>query len=302
MLRITVDVFSGRPNPVWELQDEARAREALRVLGREAELFTSAAPRIGRLGLRGLVVEAVEDDIVGDLRAGSYLAVGADAAGARATELAERLISLVRQGGTPLDVGDDFPGTGLLDLLVSELGRVDGEGVRRAATTGVDGDAPKAQASPSTLCMVESAKFNPDFWNDDENIRLNNNCYNYASNRVTNTFAQPGRGAGKVIKNVACPDVGNAALADGMHQQGDCLPDSEKPRWFTALVIAPGFDYHWYRHQIEKFWGHKPAGTDATNLDNSGNVIHDPETADRGPYTDFCGYFYGGKTQRSRIR
>ena len=254
--------------------------------------------------MRGLVVEAAEDDIVGNPRARSYLAVGADAAGARATEVAERLISLVRQGGTPLDVGDDFPATGtpLLDLLASELERVDGEGVRRAVTTGVDGDAPKAQATPSTLCMVESAEFNSDFWNDDEKIRLHNNCYNYASNWVTNTFAQPGKGAGRAIKNLTCPDVADAALADGMHRQGDCFPDSERPRWFTALVIAPGVDYHWYRHQSERFWGHKLSSNDATNVDNSGNVIHDPETADRGPYTDFCGYFYGGKTQRSRIR
>ena len=37
-------------------------------------------------------------------------------------------------------------------------------------------------------------------------------------------------------------------------------------------------------------WTHKPGGTPATNLDNSGNPISNPETADRGGYTDFCGY------------
>jgi hypothetical protein len=38
-------------------------------------------------------------------------------------------------------------------------------------------------------------------------------------------------------------------------------------------------------------WTHKPGQTAATNLDNSGNVITDPRTANRGVYTDFCGFF-----------
>ena len=37
-------------------------------------------------------------------------------------------------------------------------------------------------------------------------------------------------------------------------------------------------------------WTHKPGGTEATDLDNSGNPISDPRTADRGGYTDFCGF------------
>jgi hypothetical protein len=58
-----------------------------------------------------------------------------------------------------------------------------------------------------------------------------------------------------------------------------------------ALVIDPGTDYHWYRKDKNGKWTHKPGGTAATNLDNSGNPITDPETANRGGYTDFCGYF-----------
>jgi hypothetical protein len=61
-----------------------------------------------------------------------------------------------------------------------------------------------------------------------------------------------------------------------------------------ALVIDPGWDYHWYRHQRGGFWGHKPGGTAARNLDNSNVLIVNPETCNRGGYTDFCGYFYAG--------
>jgi hypothetical protein len=59
----------------------------------------------------------------------------------------------------------------------------------------------------------------------------------------------------------------------------------------VALVVAPGWDYHWYRRDENGRWSHKPGGTRATNLDNSMNPISNPETANRGPYTDFCGYY-----------
>jgi hypothetical protein len=90
-----------------------------------------------------------------------------------------------------------------------------------------------------------------------------------------------------------------------MHRRYNCFPDSERPRYLVALVVAPGpgfVDYHWYRKMKEGFWGHKPGGTAVRNLDNSGNIISDPASCDRGPYTHFCGYFYGCNSQRQRIR
>jgi hypothetical protein len=90
-----------------------------------------------------------------------------------------------------------------------------------------------------------------------------------------------------------------------MYYRFDCFPDSEKPRYLVALVVAPGpgfNDFHWFRKQSGGFWGHKPGGTAARNVDNSGVLITDPQTANRGPYTQFCGYFYGCNSQRRRIR
>jgi len=56
----------------------------------------------------------------------------------------------------------------------------------------------------------------------------------------------------------------------------------------VALVIAPGYDFHWYRMGHDCMWSHKPGGTPARNVDNAGHVIHDPRTANRGPYVNFC--------------
>ncbi|MBV9102244.1 MAG: hypothetical protein JO060_01570 [Candidatus Eremiobacteraeota bacterium] len=55
--------------------------------------------------------------------------------------------------------------------------------------------------------------------------------------------------------------------------------------------MAPGYDFHWYRRDRDGTWSHKPGGTEARNVDNSGHIITDPRTADRGPYTQFCGCY-----------
>jgi len=135
--------------------------------------------------------------------------------------------------------------------------------------------------------------YTPAFWNDNGFVQGHNNCYNYANNKRTDTFAQPGRRAGAIYPQpIACGGVYQAALADGLTP----LPASGKCscKDTVALVVDPGVDYHWYRRDQNAMWTHKPGGTQATNLDNSNNPISNPETANRCGawlcYTDFCGY------------
>jgi len=144
-----------------------------------------------------------------------------------------------------------------------------------------------AAACIGACCSLPS--FHPTFWNDGGTIQYNNNCYNYSNNKRTNTFAQPGRAAGAMYTSLQCANVHSAAVADGLTPlpaSGHCASNHCK----IALVVAPGWDYHWYRQDTNGMWTHKPGGTQATHLDNSGHPISNPETANRGPYTDFCGY------------
>jgi len=77
---------------------------------------------------------------------------------------------------------------------------------------------------------------------------------------------------------------------------GPCPAD----KCLVALVVAPGEDYHWYRHNDDGTWTHKPGETCATAEDSSGEAITDPRTADRRfknddgtfdpGYTDFCSF------------
>ncbi len=136
--------------------------------------------------------------------------------------------------------------------------------------------------------------YNASYWNNNSSRRSQNNCYNYANNKATNTFAQPGRAAGAQASSMTCAAVHAAALADGLQ------PISGYPNWpldfKSGLALVVGHvgsipDYHWYRLDSDGTWSHKPGGTNATNRDNSGNIITDPRTANRGGYVHFCGFY-----------
>lgn len=134
--------------------------------------------------------------------------------------------------------------------------------------------------------------YQPEFWNDNSTTKKKNNCYNYANNKKTNTFAQPGRGSGQKYTKMTCDNVGAASLRDSLEVCDSITQPLPPGKARVALAIAPGKDYHWYREDIDKMWSHKPGKGRATNLDNSKELISNPEEADRGRYKDFCGYYF----------
>lgn len=144
----------------------------------------------------------------------------------------------------------------------------------------------------SVASELKVPSYQPAFWNDDVHTMFNNNCYNYSTNRVTNSFAQPGEASGEYF-DLSCLSVAKAAAADlGLTVTLPFdLVVSTPQETLIALVVAPDYDFHWYRRGQDNLWTHKPGSLLATNLDQSDNLISSPEVADRGDYTDFCGYF-----------
>ena len=149
------------------------------------------------------------------------------------------------------------------------------------------------------LCLFwsEKPKYEPQRWNDpyqpgfSYGHQSKNNCYNYGCNKATDTFAQPGYASGHWPTTIDCPGVTGGALSDGLVARADGQQAAGNCEHTVALVIAPGYDFHWYRLDDNGMWSHKPGGSPARNVDDSGNPISDPRTADRGPYTEFCGFF-----------
>jgi hypothetical protein len=302
VLRIQVDMFSGRPNPEWMITDPDVTEEVLGWAARAKGAL--ARPGTGHLGLgfREIRVTRLGDDpyrrrgAPADFALASAAAEDFEASGELARRVVEtmfldREVRLVAHELTPLTAD-------LHDLIVERLRRYL---VERPPISVFK--FPPYNPLRTTIadeqcqdCEYEVSQFNPGFWNA-PTVQPHNNCYNYARNWRTDTFAQPGRAHGAQTGTMACNTVTTAAMADGLVKRcNPCLPISEWPRRLMALVIDPGTDYHWYRHQRGGFWGHKPGGTAARNTDNSGNLVVNPETCDRGGYTDFCGYFYAGRS------
>ena len=305
MLRITADVFSGRPAPEWIITDEQEARATLKEIAKNRSIVAESVSAEAGLGFRGFTIEPLSDELAQDfeLPASMYMAAGASATSAKANEIAERLIGLMSSAESSREgsgLGEELP----LDEMLQNFLRQQLETSSRLSVSDVRDLSQmtiEASSELAATCIYDTSPYNPGFWNNNRLIRRKNNCYNYASNKRTDTFAQPGKGCGQRYTAINCVEVTKASLCDGLHKRYNCFPASEASRYLVALVIAPGSsspDFHWYRKMREGFWGHKPGRTAVRNTDNSGKVITDPATCNRGPYTIFCGYFYTCKSQK----
>jgi hypothetical protein len=302
MLRVEVDIFSGRPNPVWIETDADKTRDFLNAIADSKGAIARPGAGFAGLGLREVRVSVITDDdplpkgMPRDFALASTAAENFKDSAALARGLIETMptrqnVQLLEHSLTPLTPKLRNLVMEQLDLFVRKPPREEAVKARRMRnpliTTTNDAKCVK--------CQYEISQFNPAFWNA-PTVQPYNNCYNYGRNWRTNTFAQPGRAHGAQTNVMACGNVTTAAMADGLKKRCTCLPPSEYPRRLMALVIWPDVDYHWYRHQRGGFWGHKPGGTAARNTDNSSVIITNPETCNRGGYTNFCDYFYAGRS------
>lgn len=284
---ITLDVFSGRPNPSWKLSDK-KGRELIeRVAGRA---LADAGHGDNVLGYRGIVVAAVGDDSLPPQMPGTFRIGGAPAAGQStdashgAALTADEIDDSVRW---LLKTGEHAIADAVMAVVVDEIELARQTLSQPPAAEAATADHDALMEVVAAACILANTAYNPAFWNVPA-VQPKNNCYNYAMNNRTDTFAQPGRYSGHPTSVMACAQVGAAANWDG------CTAVCNGSNKNVALVVWPGVDYHWYRRHSEGFWGHKPGQTAARNTDNAGQLINGttrtPANCDRGPYTNFCGY------------
>ena len=279
---VTLDIFSGRPNPSWSLEDE-EARQLLdRIHAIEQRTPLKVPGAAGQLGYRGFSLHSSAVSPLGQLRVQAHQGI---------IDVGPRDLSVVDEN---LEIEK-----ALLASAGSHLDPALAKHVEEALAA-----APAAALESTQLiyrpvpaqCQPKAADappYNPGKWNI-PSVQPYNNCYNYANDLITNTFAQPGRAHGKMYKTLACDGgtgVEPAAVADGLKPVPNFNAHLTKGQgWYVALVIWPNFDYHWYRQDANGCWSHKPGGTAARNVDNGGHVITDPKTCNRGNYTVFCTY------------
>jgi hypothetical protein len=260
---VTLHIYSGRPNPRWTLSSEQEATLGA-ALARGAAVTEGAVQQPRTLGYRGFTLQTASK---GGLPSRAFL------------------------HGRRLNPGDGgavrLPDHGTERWLLETAGSVVSDRARAAVLRALD---RLETTPPPTTDLLGAPPYDPGVWNDDPDVMANNNCYNYANNLITNTFAQPGRGSGAVFTDFDCADVGAASERDGQVETGDPAQNPDDGQ-IICLVIWPDEDFHWYRKDSDDYWSHKPGSTAATNLDAAGDVIADPETCDRGEYTVLCGYY-----------
>jgi hypothetical protein len=142
-----------------------------------------------------------------------------------------------------------------------------------------------------------NTRWEPTKWNDGGGVQTYNNCYNYGNDKITGSFAQPGRAHG-IYPAINVTGVRSAALADGLRWVGWDFPGNtydcgDGHLVFMAIWPDPVWpDYHWWRlDQLNGLWSHKPGQTQATNRDSSNNLITNPLAANRGPYVNAGGFY-----------
>lgn len=278
-IALTIDVFSGRPNPTVVVRglEERELLERLRPEGR-ADSEETAPLAEPALGYRGIFVE-IEGERPRGVPAAFRVANGLALHGERPFRIADAGFEDFVCGSTGplrpvLPAEPELP-----DLLRGELKRSRERWERWRPP-------PKIRWPVRPVCRC-GPLYEPAWWNVPA-IQPHNNCYNYGTNVRTNTFAQPGRAAGAQYTDLTCASVRPAAIADALIDAPDADNKCPDEGHLVALVVWPDEDYHWYRKGRNGRWSHKPGGTPVANLDNAGAIITDPRTADRGPYTNFC--------------
>lgn len=284
---ITIDIFSGRPNPTFELDEKNAKKFAERFAGKSV---LSANDVESPLGFRGFLVESTSDVKLPDNIPTRFHVGGVASSKFKAKALKNPLLKADENEDAVkwlLSKAKDAVNIETFTHIKETLSLRKKE--PKIAKIIPDLQFEKLQLAAA--CLIQNTPYNPGFWNNDPYTMANNNCYNYAMNYRSNTFAQPGRKSGHLYSwPPVCNNVRDSAVFDGLKTV--CSGSVKN----VALVIWPGQDYHWYRRHSEGFWGHKPGQTAARNVDSLNRIINGttltPANCARGNYTIFCGYYF----------
>jgi hypothetical protein len=294
-VKLTIDIFSGRPNPELVLTAK-EAKELFKSMSptgvmRKASATTLAEPT--HLGLRGIQVEQLKS-VTKEMPTSFFLShetmfSGGKSAAMKNDGTMERLHKFITSKASSITNAGK-----VRDFIKIYKDELMPSAETRAKTAAPIGPVVIGPILPLLTCTCGPI-YEPDWWNLNPQIKGNNNCYNYACNQRTDTFAQPGKATGNMYTSLAGCLVAAGQKSAKQGAVSDALIDTPLANnkcpakgHLVALVIWPGADFHWFRKGVNTRWSHKPGGTSVTNLDNSGAIINDPRTANRGNYTQFC--------------
>lgn len=226
---MTLVIYSGVPDPVWSVHSGHRSCEKMKEHLRRARdtrtiLRHQHMPAI--LGYKGFLVhppEAEEPELV----------VGQDT-----KELQKLLLETMPEGLVSKELRQK-----ILQAIESTRASSASFEAQRASPQEVS-QAPRRGDIPEKI-QHYAPELNLDRWNTEALVRLNNNCYNYANDKITNSFAQPGTASGRPYTQITPEALLQASISDGLLKmdvkpEAPCPEAPEQPNCLVALFVAPG--------------------------------------------------------------
>ncbi|KAL0489480.1 insoluble matrix shell protein [Acrasis kona] len=274
-LQVTMRIFSSRENPHWYLEEEHTSQfnsaeqltnsiQASNLLNKNESSCDRYSNALGYTGFEvfdstnGQCVYVVNNKELEELLLSSYVK-----AHLATNDFVQPIVHHVKE----------VIGAGLLTVSPRRL------------VVSIKPPANEVVKGPDNV-----TPYSPGKWNDNSYIKRFNNCYNYATDIRTDTFARPGKGSGKEFDKINCESVWHAAIKDGLKPLEKMCPSKEQPSkgHYVSLVIWPDYDFHWFRKDAEGYWSHKPGQSDVINHDNAlifHKKILNPDKAYIKPYT-----------------
>lgn len=271
VLEVTLVVFSGVPDPQWNITQNSLYYQRIRNLYTTAKTlkYTYFPEQIpAQLGYKGFLIKEVGS------RSTESLILGPN------TEQLQNLLlrSMPVRMKLPLKIKEAISlAIKSSKVLPTKLTDFKERIVKRVA--------PSWEEATTTWNTINAEK--------------KNNCYNYANDKMTFSpyTAQPGRGGGQVWgtteAQITNDRIKEAARRDGLvvvsAGAGGGIPDIKRGSRYhlVALAVDPGFDYHWYRLDSNGCWSHKPGLAPITNKDYNNQKIEDPRLAVNPPGFDY---------------
>ena len=230
--KVTLAIYSGVPDPVWSVHSRhdsfKRMKEHLHRARTTGKIFRHQhMPAI--LGYKGFLVHPPEAEE-------AELAVGQET-----KELQKLLLETMPEGLISEDLRQKI------------LQAIESTSVPHPSSVPLEAQ----RASPQEVSQASrkgykakkiqhyAPKLDLDRWNTYPLVLLNNNCYNYANDKITNSFAQPGRASGHPLGQLTPEELLEASESDGLLKM-DVGPDDpcpeapEQPNCLVALFVATG--------------------------------------------------------------
>ena len=138
-------------------------------------------------------------------------------------------------------------------------------------------------------------KYNPNYWNNNKNIKNNNNCYSYSVNNKNHQFGKPQPGYfaryNHILNNqYKCAYFFKRILNDIPSVYLTSFKQKCKKGFHKAFFAIDSnkneHDYHFYRQDNNQLWSHKPGTTNVINYDADYKIILNPYKANRN-YTTY---------------